>query len=94
MKHLRGALEDGEQYFQGVTPTPEMAMERRAHMKLLYVLDEQGRPAAESDADVWAKWMATADRTVAKSQVGEALVSTVFLGVDHLDLPRKSGGPF
>jgi hypothetical protein len=63
-------------------------------MKLLYVLDEQGRPAAESDADVWAKWMATADRTVAKSQVGEALVSTVFLGVDHLDLPRKSGGPF
>ena len=31
----------------------------------------------------WAKWFETADRVVAKDQVGNMRVSTVFLGIDH-----------
>ncbi len=36
----------------------------------------------ETDLDAWAAWLETADRSVAQTQVGEARVSTVFLGVD------------
>lgn len=31
----------------------------------------------------WAAWYATADRTVAKTQIGCLWISTVFLGFDH-----------
>lgn len=31
----------------------------------------------------WGKWFETADRTVKKTEVGDAEVSTVFLGLDH-----------
>lgn len=32
----------------------------------------------------WAKWMSTADRTVARTDIeGLVVVSTVFLGIDH-----------
>lgn len=31
----------------------------------------------------WARWFETADRHVNRTQVGEADVSTVFLGIDH-----------
>lgn len=31
----------------------------------------------------WAKWFEHADRVVAKSEFGDMLVSTVFLGLDH-----------
>ena len=31
----------------------------------------------------WIFWFETADRTIAKTQVGESMVSTVFLGIDH-----------
>lgn len=31
----------------------------------------------------WAAWFETADRIVSKTRVGDALVSTVFLGLDH-----------
>jgi hypothetical protein len=31
----------------------------------------------------WSNWYCTANRTVAKTQVGPLLISTVFLGVDH-----------
>lgn len=31
----------------------------------------------------WGRWFQTADRSVAKTQVGPLWVSTVFLGLDH-----------
>jgi hypothetical protein len=40
-------------------------------------------PVAVNDAVEWAGWFKTADRTVAKTKVGDATVSTVFLGLDH-----------
>ena len=37
----------------------------------------------EPDLMKWAMWLETADRHVAKTQVGGIWVSTVFLGLDH-----------
>ncbi len=49
-----------------------------------YILDGEGRPAREDDALAWARWFETADRTVAKTDLGaRGLVSTAFLGLDH-----------
>ena len=31
----------------------------------------------------WAKWLETADRRVARTEIGPLVVSTVFLGLDH-----------
>lgn len=36
-----------------------------------------------STVEEWGQWFATADRHVATTQVGQHLVSTIFLGVDH-----------
>lgn len=33
----------------------------------------------------WSKWFETADRVVRKTQIGDVLVSTVFLGINHGD---------
>ena len=35
------------------------------------------------DLATWARWFETADRTVAKTEIGGASVSTVFLGLNH-----------
>ena len=43
------------------------------------------------DLDTWARWFATHDRKVAWDQIGDARVSTVFLGLDHN--MRMSGEP-
>lgn len=40
-------------------------------------------PVPEPDVQQWAVWYETADRTVAKTQVEEFQVSTVFLTIDH-----------
>lgn len=48
-----------------------------------YILDDNGQPVAEPDLMRWGKWFQTGNRVVAKEQIGEALVSTVFLGLDH-----------
>jgi hypothetical protein len=48
-----------------------------------YVLDGNGNPLAEPDLMTWWRWLQTADRHVGKDIIGEALVSTVFLGIDH-----------
>jgi hypothetical protein len=40
-------------------------------------------PIPVVDIIEWARWFETADRTVAKTEVGPARVSTVFLGLDH-----------
>ena len=49
-----------------------------------YILDDDGNPVLESDPIKWADWMKTADRKIAREQIGEfTYVSTVFLGIDH-----------
>jgi hypothetical protein len=46
-----------------------------------YIL--QGKEPVPADLMTWARWYETADRAVAKSDVGPFQVSTVFLGLDH-----------
>lgn len=48
-----------------------------------YVLD--GKKAVPCDLMTWAKWFETAreDRIVAKTELEDCTVSTVFLGLDH-----------
>lgn len=67
-----------------------------------YILDEHGEPRLEPDIRKWAEWFETADRLVARTQIGDVLVSTVFLGSDYnfggegLPLPFETmvfGGP-
>lgn len=49
-----------------------------------YILDANGTPVLEPDLFAWGKWMQTADRCIAFTQVTpEIRVSTVFLGLDH-----------
>lgn len=48
-----------------------------------YILDAHGNPQEEHDLFRWAHWYETADRTVAKSTINGAEISTVFLGLDH-----------
>lgn len=47
-----------------------------------YILDGH-TPKLEHDLIAWAKWFETADRRVAKTNVGDRDVSTVFLGINH-----------
>lgn len=47
-----------------------------------YILDGC-EPVICPDLMVWGKWMQEHDRAVAKSSVGDNLISTVFLGLDH-----------
>jgi hypothetical protein len=47
-----------------------------------YIL--KGREAVPAaDLMEWANWYETADRNVARSQIGDVKVSTVFLGLNH-----------
>lgn len=48
-----------------------------------YILDEHGEPVAEPDLMLWADWMQDHPRHVAQDQIGDARVSTVFLGLNH-----------
>ena len=41
------------------------------------------KPVAEPDLMKWAKWFECADRIVERTQIGECMVSTVFLGTDQ-----------
>ena len=52
-----------------------------------YIL--RGHEAIPADAMEWAIWFEKADRRVAHDEIGEAHVSTVFLGLDH----NFFGGP-
>lgn len=47
-----------------------------------YILDGH-TPILELDTIKWAMFFGGNDRIVAKTQVGDAEVSTVFLGIDH-----------
>ena len=44
-----------------------------------------GQPVPATDSMEWAEWMETssAERRVAKTEIGEVKVSTVFLALDH-----------
>jgi len=50
-----------------------------------YILDEHGVPVPEPDLHKWAQWFETAwpARLVARTEVDDIHVSTVFLGTDH-----------
>ena len=50
-----------------------------------YILDSNQDPVAEPDLIVWAKWIerANKERIVQKTEIGNSVVSTVFLGLDH-----------
>ena len=49
-----------------------------------YILRD-GNVVPEHDLLAWAKWMedSRVERQIAKDSIGAALVSTVFLGLDH-----------
>lgn len=55
----------------------------------LYILDERGEPAVESDLRTWARWYQQDERRVVRQQAwtgangDEVRLSTVFLGLDH-----------
>lgn len=55
----------------------------------LFMLDDDGNPVREDDVVAWGRWYETADRIVRQDLVGEAGVSTVFLGMDMAHF----GGP-
>lgn len=44
---------------------------------------EGKRAVLEPDLMTWAAWFETADRRVARDEIGGCVVSTVFLGLDH-----------
>ena len=46
-----------------------------------YIL--QDKKAMSVDLLAWAKWLETADRHVAKDEIGDVRISTVFLGLNH-----------
>jgi len=46
------------------------------------ILDDDGEPRP-ADLLEWVRWFETADRTVIQTTVGDVLISTVFLGLDH-----------
>lgn len=55
-----------------------------------FILNDKKEIVACEDLIVWARWMQTADRQVAKTVIGDdVVVSTVFLGLDH----NFYGGP-
>ena len=47
-----------------------------------YMLDGKKAVACD-DLIKWANWFATANRHVAKEEIGDATISTVFLGLNH-----------
>lgn len=47
-----------------------------------YILDGHSVIPCE-DIFQWGEWFEKANRSVARTQIGKAVVSTVFLGIDH-----------
>lgn len=61
-------------------------------MNHFYILAEDGKtPIQVSDSGEWGRWLegATKARRVAETEIGQARVSTVFLGINH----AWDGGP-
>lgn len=55
---------------------------RRIQMRLCYTLDADHRPVPCSDPLEWGEWMERTGNRVALDQIGNCLVSTIFLGMD------------
>ena len=47
-----------------------------------YILRDK-TPVPEPDLLAWGRWLEKGDRIVAKTEVGDTKISTVFLGLDH-----------
>lgn len=49
-----------------------------------YKLADDGRtPVPVDELLLWGAWFETEDRIVARDTIGDSMVSTVFLGIDH-----------
>lgn len=48
-----------------------------------YILDAENNPVPCEDTLTWAAWFEESKRIVARTEIGDLLVSTVFLGIDH-----------
>jgi len=48
-----------------------------------WILDEHGEPIEVEDVIEWARWFESANRHLARDVIGDVLVSTIFLGIDH-----------
>jgi hypothetical protein len=48
-----------------------------------FILNDAGEPVVEPDLLKWGRWFETGERQVAQDEIGEVMVSTVFLGIDH-----------
>lgn len=45
-----------------------------------FVLDENGNPTPEPDFSKWCRFLGMTDRYIARDEVGNSMVSTVFIG--------------
>jgi hypothetical protein len=70
-KRVRAAIVDVRSAFALALPRP-----------MHYVLDGK-EPRAVDDLLEWAGWFESANRRVARTEIGDAEVSTVFIGLDH-----------
>jgi len=50
-------------------------------MSNTFILD--GHKVVPTDLDTWSRWFQRANRKVASDHIGDILISTVFLGLDH-----------
>lgn len=49
-----------------------------------YILDKNGKPKPEKDILKWAKWFQSpGNRIVEHTHIGDVMISTVFMGLDH-----------
>lgn len=48
-----------------------------------YWIERNGEPVEVETMLEWAAWFETADRVVLQTTIGDLLVSSVFLGIDH-----------
>ena len=48
-----------------------------------YILDENNEPQVCDNIKKWGEWFRDNDRTIAKDDIGNVQISTVFLGFDH-----------
>ena len=75
-----------------IARAPNRAREEE-NMSDLYILVGQ-TPVPEPDVLTWARWLEEADRRVALTRVLDiAVVSTVFLGLDHNYFPWSGSKP-
>jgi hypothetical protein len=58
-----------------------------------YVLNEDGSPVPEPDVVQWSEWHTTHVTTLAWDEIGDALVSTIFLGIDMRPRFTSDGAP-